>query len=679
LEDIFSFVRPPKPAALSMDLIKAQNRIVSESCGGDLNTFTLGYGSKLGHSFNYLPFGIINKNETGIGATTLELSTPRNSIIVEPLKIIASSKVYAHTQHVNSQNLKGYASPGAIYVGSRTSTYRKPVSRRDIKQYHLKSGYKKIVVVADSLGKVISAIGNDVYSQYFLMVDEADAFQIDSVYRSAMSLVVDHFKKFDADKRALVTATPLRFSDPELNSLPQTMFQYDNPTKRTIQTVYTETIGETLVIALEKLITAYPSDKILIAYNSPVKCVEIADHLVKEGTITADQVAILCSVNSRTNAGKYYMELDTDKLPCTLNFISAAYFSGFDLHENYRLVSVSNAESPVYMLSDHKLKQIAGRCRLQLLSETLIYSIRPTRVRDINEQDLLTAAETELRALDCMENQFKSHSYLKENLEPLRKLLIDNPKVKGLEFVRTTIDGNNAISYLNIDAELEKYRIAKQLYARKKSLPEKLKKDGHIVTHQQHTGGNLVVNTSPARNKQQETDEVITLLQNKDPNDTIEDVKQSRGSWTKRQSLILDIVQENYGLVDLPQLLGFLKQAGGKRDDRPLKNIKFRYAIFTQSPESAFSVRLQHLIKAGDEYSPEELLERWSKQLAETGIQHLAHSSKIAAEYTKSVFQVNRKRTSGKYLIGGLNPGNVTVLHHRKDGRMSISDLLRRM
>ena len=43
-----------------------------------------------------LPSGIVFKDETGMGATTLELKSKRNSIIVEPIKITASSKAFEH-------------------------------------------------------------------------------------------------------------------------------------------------------------------------------------------------------------------------------------------------------------------------------------------------------------------------------------------------------------------------------------------------------------------------------------------------------------------------------------------------------------------------------------------------------------------------------------------------------
>ena len=48
--------------------------------------------AKLGDIFITSPYGLIKKNRTGVGATTLELNSPRNSIIVVPTKALAYNK-----------------------------------------------------------------------------------------------------------------------------------------------------------------------------------------------------------------------------------------------------------------------------------------------------------------------------------------------------------------------------------------------------------------------------------------------------------------------------------------------------------------------------------------------------------------------------------------------------------
>ena len=75
------------------DFVKQENRIKSESqnSSGGID-YILENETWLGDSFSYLPTGIIDKRETGIGATTLEIKSKRHSIIIEPLKITVVEK-----------------------------------------------------------------------------------------------------------------------------------------------------------------------------------------------------------------------------------------------------------------------------------------------------------------------------------------------------------------------------------------------------------------------------------------------------------------------------------------------------------------------------------------------------------------------------------------------------------
>ncbi len=145
--------------------------------------------TKLGDVFDEMPSGLVMKAETGLGATTLELKSNRNSIIVEPIKITASSKAKMHN---------------ALYVGSATKMHPTGCSNLVIKAYieHKKIINKKIIVVADSLERVISTIGESVYSDYFLMIDEIDSFQLDSSYRYSMENSLDFYKNFPKKKQS---------------------------------------------------------------------------------------------------------------------------------------------------------------------------------------------------------------------------------------------------------------------------------------------------------------------------------------------------------------------------------------------------------------------------------------------------------------------------------------------
>ena len=131
-----------------------------------------------------LPYGLIDKQITGIGATHLEMYSKRNSIIVLPTRVLAKSKASKETRF--------------LYVGTKEDG--KVTSDREIIDYlnNHQNEDKKFFVVADSLKRVIKVIqstGEDVYRNYFLMVDEIDTLQSDNHFRPQLSIVIDYYFK----------------------------------------------------------------------------------------------------------------------------------------------------------------------------------------------------------------------------------------------------------------------------------------------------------------------------------------------------------------------------------------------------------------------------------------------------------------------------------------------------
>ncbi len=84
-------------------MVKDKTLIVSENKKGNIQEYIIKRKKpsdnddvKLSNVFNELPAGVVHKDETGMGATTLELNTKRNSIIVEPIRVTAFSKAEVH-------------------------------------------------------------------------------------------------------------------------------------------------------------------------------------------------------------------------------------------------------------------------------------------------------------------------------------------------------------------------------------------------------------------------------------------------------------------------------------------------------------------------------------------------------------------------------------------------------
>lgn len=118
--------------------------------------------AKLGEIFTTLPYGLIKKNRTGVGATTLELSSRRNSIVVVPTRTLAYEK--AKNSKIADSNKYSI-----LYVGGNIAEFVPPSIESYLADETI--GYKKFIVVVDSLKRLLDKIGEEHFKDYFIMFD----------------------------------------------------------------------------------------------------------------------------------------------------------------------------------------------------------------------------------------------------------------------------------------------------------------------------------------------------------------------------------------------------------------------------------------------------------------------------------------------------------------------------
>lgn len=148
------------------------------------------------------PNTILCKFLTGIGATHLEITASRHSILIEP----------------NIPPIKGKCTDPK-YSGYNLFGVIQKVSVDDVSSYLDKTlrskKYIKILTTPESFSKVKAAFedcGIDLYSTCFLLMDECHKFIQDVDYRENITLPVDDF--FCFKEKAFVSATPIIPSDP---------------------------------------------------------------------------------------------------------------------------------------------------------------------------------------------------------------------------------------------------------------------------------------------------------------------------------------------------------------------------------------------------------------------------------------------------------------------------------
>ena len=483
--------------------VKNNKNIINQTPNDDGGQdFLLKTDSKLGDIFDFLPHGIINKTETGIGATSLELSSARNSIIVLPTIQTAKSKGVGKVHYFSSE-------------ASETSKI-KTKGKKDFLQEYLKKmegDFKKITVVADSLPQLLASLGDYARSDYFLLLDEIDSIQKDSTFRKRMETCLEYYKEFSKENRAVVSATIIAFSDPSFEKETLTNFKYQKSEKGEILFTETVTLEES---AVEKVIALLDKEKIVVAVNEVQSAINMANYLSENNHLNKDEIAILCgkSLNNKKRIKEFNLTgIENKKYPCKLNFITSAFFTGYDIDESYHLIVLSDPKTNHLRLSEHEIQQIIGRCRLpyKLFTINILYTpyTKPSNVEENSIEKLIQFSETEISALNCVSKHYDSDELGKTKAEKMREILAKSSGFENFNFVHKNSSGKYVTSHLNIDAYIEDQRVKNKVY-QGNYLKKYFEELGYITQLDEHYS-TLLVTEQDAKKKELENSHKETL------------------------------------------------------------------------------------------------------------------------------------------------------------------------
>lgn len=496
-------------------------------------TFTMpDDNAKLSSVFSELPYGLIKKNRTGVGATTLELNSKRNSIIVVPTRALA----YEKAKNSKIANTDKYS---ILYVGSRITGF----TVQSIEEYTNDTSipYKKFMVVVDSLPRLLDRLGESSYSDYFIMFDEIDSYQYDSWYRPNMENAIEYYFKFPYKNRCLVSATIGEFCNPKIQSEPVINVKFNNPYPRRIIAKPTSDVNIRVLKTIEEISQNYPNEKILVAFNLVTR--GILKIILSLSDELRNECSVLCGEKSRKHVEQYYREILSNQLPSRITFMSCTYFVGIDIDEPFHLISVSDCNYPFTLLSPNKLQQIAGRCRVErgLLSETIIYSINEDIQDNVPRrwieskilaevQSLLDLAQSIEKVKDSFPKIIRKYNeiFLDEIIQSSAKSYCRSYPVK----VVRECEGNLAPAYFNIDNILIQIQLLHSLYSTVNALPDSLIELGHDVSVED-------VKIETEHISDEITAEIIQLRENNDTAQlrSIIDELRTKGSLQEKRSL----------------------------------------------------------------------------------------------------------------------------------------------
>ena len=329
---------------------------------------TLAKGQYLSDVMNEVPSNcILSKRIPGCGATTLELDTNRSSIIVVPNVPVIVSKCNKY------DNLLG------VYEG---------VNQSQIIEYLRENRIRKIMTTPESFNKVKSTCekcGINVYSDFFLLMDECHQLIKDVDYRIDIVMPMNDFFLFN--RKALVSATPIGFSDPRFEEsnfkIIEVTADYDY--RQDITVIHTYNIAKAVGQYLES-----HNETVCLFLNSVVEIYSLMNHF----DILKDS-AVYCAPKSRSKLKNEYgfTNAHTEWSAETMkkyNFFTGRFFTAFDLELDYKpdLVMITDPYNAEYTMLDVDTDciQICGRFRNGINSATHIYRVNPEIVVKSREQ-----------------------------------------------------------------------------------------------------------------------------------------------------------------------------------------------------------------------------------------------------------------------------------------------------
>lgn len=310
---------------------------------------------------------ILYKKITGIGATTAEIKAVRHSIIVVPNKPVIDSKCKKH------KNIIG------VYEGVSTNEV--------INRLIADTSFHKIMVTPESYHKVKKAcqkLNISLYSTFFMLCDEAHQYIDDADFRSEMIETMNDFFLFE--NKALVSATPIEFSDPRFVSqgfvkieiIPTYNYRYN------ITAIHTNSIYMEI-----KNILHTSTNEICIFLNS----VDMIHSLIEKLDIGND-CAVFCSEKGvRKFIGEYnfpnaYHSWCEDKMK-RISFFTSRFYNAFDLELSYQpdVLLITDVFATHYTWLDLNTDciQILGRFRNGINSAIHIFNSHrkiPNKDRD---------------------------------------------------------------------------------------------------------------------------------------------------------------------------------------------------------------------------------------------------------------------------------------------------------
>jgi len=337
-----------------------------------------------------LPKGIIDKHETGVGASVLALEDSNSYILAVPTIEIIRNKIAQYPNERRDEDIFGF------YGG---------INPKELISYIENTKVPKIMVTYDSFHRVTKLIKDK--ENYRVLVDEfSDLLDAYSYRDKAIDHLLEAVKEFDYV--TYISATPIKpeYYPESLKGLDEYQINWGQYTKVKVERKKTNKPYQLACNIIEAYKAAgelgieMPNGLFSKSAYFFVNSVNSIINIIDAANLVPSEVRVICADNkanqSKLDLFKIEKALDPEK---KFNFITSTAFKGCDFYSESGVVYiVSNTTNKNTLISiDTDIRQIAGRIRnLDNLFRTEIYHIFNTDASLLSKEEFDELIQTKI-------------------------------------------------------------------------------------------------------------------------------------------------------------------------------------------------------------------------------------------------------------------------------------------
>lgn len=408
---------------------------------------------------------LLNKKQTGCGATELAIRNSIPTIIAMPYVALVKNKTIYRKDDISVLG---------VYEG---------ISEQDIIDYVRTHSLLKIAVTYDSLPRVITALqstGINPYKELFLLVDEWHVlFNSYSFRHTAITKLLTLSAQFS--RVTYMTATPIEreYILEELKHLPICEIDWPHLVEINVRSRQTTKPDKYVASECQKVLQENLPYNLHIFVNS----VEFISKVIRLLKLSPETVKIVCStsgdakVDNEKKLGKTHSISQPSDPVKKINFYTSTCFEGCDLYDENGVTFIVSDGRKAHTLLDIStlFTQICGRIRDSKYKTEIIHVYSTTKYSDqVSLAEFIASTEKTWSEAESYAAEINALSE-SARVKTLSKIPYINEQYVRIEDNRLIVDRN----LVNMD--IVNFKICRHIYRTYVNLTNELQRNGYRI------------------------------------------------------------------------------------------------------------------------------------------------------------------------------------------------------